>query len=122
MKKFILLLIILFSSYTYAFAATVRIARANNTFNTAATWGLVDSTSFLDSEAGAQVVTTAYTGTRSTAFTPGAIEIDGIAVKLDARTGITGTMSVELWNATDSIAVPGTEATIRNNGGAVLFL
>lgn len=79
----------------------------------AATWGLVDATSYLNSEAGAAALTTAYSGNRSSAFTPGAITIDGIAVRLNVRTGTTGTMSVDLIKSSDSSQVAGTEVTIN---------
>jgi len=71
---------------------------ANGNFTTGTTWGLVDSTSVLDSEAANTVLTTSYVG--ATTFAPGAITIDAIAVKVAVRVGSTGTMSVELYNST----------------------
>lgn len=78
-----------------------------------ATWGLVDSTSYLAAETGSEILTTLYSGTRSSAFTPGAITILGIAVKLSVRTGTTGTISVNLEKDSDDSQVAGTEVTIN---------
>lgn len=90
------------------------ISRATGNWLTASTWGLVDTTSLLISQAGSTVVgTTADSTARSAGFTPGAITIDGIAIKLNARTGTTGTMTVELWNNTDTVIVTGTTVTIN---------
>jgi len=111
-------------------AVLMSIATGNLT--SASTWGTVDSTSYLNAENGSEVLTTAYSGTRSSAFTPGAITIDGIAVKLSVRTGTTGTMSVSLYNNTGAADVAGTEVTINcsdlpvaatadANGGWILF-
>jgi hypothetical protein len=52
----------------------VRCAIGTGNFTTAGTWGTVDSTSYLNAEnATESLLTTAYSGTRSAAFTPGAI-------------------------------------------------
>ena len=91
----------------------VRISNSTGNFTTAGTWSLVDSTSFNAASSGGNILTTVYSDTRSSAFTPGGIEIDGVAVFLNTRTGTTGTMSVELWNDTLSAAVSGTEVTIN---------
>ena len=87
---------------------------ATGNFLTASTWGLVDATSYLNSETGGTVVETTYSGTRSSAFTPGAITVAGIGVKLQTRTGTTGTLKVSLRNATIGLDdfVAGTEVTI----------
>ena len=87
---------------------------ATGNFLTSTTWGLVDATSYLNSETGSEVLTTAYSGTRSSAFTPGAITVAGIGVKLSVRTGTTGTMSVSLRNSTLGLDdfVTGTEVVI----------
>lgn len=92
---------------------SVLIAKASGNFTTSTTWGLVDATSYLNAEnATESLLTTAYSGTRSSAFTPGAITIDGIAVKLCERLGTTGTMSVQLELDVGDVAVAGTEVTI----------
>ena len=87
----------------------VLIATADGNLTAAATWGQVDATSFLDSEASFTTLTTAYVETA--AFTPGAITIDGIAVKVSNRPGATGTMSIRLAQA--GALVAGTEVTIN---------
>jgi hypothetical protein len=73
-------------------------------FNTAGSWAVVDATSLLDSEAGNTALTTSYVN--SAQFTPGAITIDGIAVKLASRAASpTGTVTINLRNVTDSLDV-----------------
>lgn len=87
-----------------------RIATANGNFTAAATWGLVDTTSFLELETGITNFTTAYV--ESATFTPGAITIDGIALKLAFRAVTpSGTVSVRLAQAGATVA--GTEVTIN---------
>ncbi len=107
------------------------ISVAIGNFVDASTWGLVDSTSALDAETGNEIVTTAYSGTRSQTFTPGAITIDGMAVKIASRAASpTGTISIDL--AIAGVGVAGTEVTLNvsdlplcdttdNNGGWVFF-
>lgn len=90
----------------------VRASIASGNWTVAATWGLVDATSYLNSETGSEILTTAYSGTRSAAFTPGGITISHIAVKLSVRTGTTGTISVNLEKDSDDSQVAGTEVTI----------
>jgi len=85
---------------------------ATGNFTAASTWGVVDSTSYLNAETGSDVLTTAYSGTRTSIFTPGAITISHIGVKLSVRTGTTGTMSVSLYNDSLIADVAGTEVTI----------
>lgn len=111
----------------------VRAAIATGNFTDAATWGLVDSTSYLNAEnATESLLTTAYSGTRSAAFTPGAIVVSHIGVKLCERIGTTGTISVHLVLSSDFSEVAGTEVTINVadlpsaleadlNGGWVFF-
>lgn len=109
-------------------AVLVSIATGN--FTAAGTWGVVDATSYLNSETDSEILTTAYSGTISQAFTPGAITISHLAVKLSVRTGTTGTMSVHL--AIAGVEVPGTEVVINTadlpvaatadlNGGWILL-
>jgi hypothetical protein len=88
---------------------------ASGDFTDAATWGTVDATSYLNAEAAAEsLLTTAYSASRSAAFTPGAITISHLGVKLCERIGTTGTMSVSLNNFTLGLDdfVTGTEVTI----------
>lgn len=107
-------------------------ACANGNLTSSSTWSLIDSTSYLNSETGSETVTTAYSGTRSSTFAPGAITIDGIGVKLATRTGTTGTLSVSLYNDSLASDVSGTEVTINcsdlpnaasatSNGGWIFF-
>lgn len=86
------------------------INNSSGNFTTAATWSLVDSTSLLDSETNSTATTTAFVS--SQAFTPGAITIDAIAIKILTRSGApAGTFSVRLANA--GVAVAGTTVTIN---------
>lgn len=106
------------------------IAAADGNFNTGSTWKEVSANSLLDSEANNVVVATAASWTTSATFVPGAVEVDGVAVKLYARGGTTGTFTIELYNSTDG----STEGTCTvncsdfcsggssaNEGGWVLF-
>lgn len=104
------------------------VALATGNFATLGTWGIADATSLLDSETNSQTLTTAFSGTRSVSFTPGAITVAGICVKLRDRSGTTGTMSVHLADNATHTEVPGTLVTIntadlpsatqaQNNGG-----
>lgn len=86
-----------------------RVAVANGNWTTAATWKVADATSLLDSQAGTTGSTTAFVS--SSTFTPGAITVEGIAVKVGARNSTTGTFSVRL--ATGGVAVAGTTVTIN---------
>lgn len=105
------------------------VADGNNT--SSATWAVIDPTSFLESETASTALTTSYVA--SSASTPGAITIDGIAVRIASRIASpTGTISVELYNSTGASSVAGTEVTINvsdlhlcsttdANGGWVFF-
>lgn len=87
-----------------------RIATADGNFTTAGTWGVVDATALLDSEANNTALTTSYV--ESAGFTPGAITIDGIAVKVASRAASpSGTISIRLAQAGATVA--GTEVTIN---------
>lgn len=87
----------------------LRMAIATGNFNTAGTWGLIDATSLNSTESTTTALTTTYA--LSSTFTPGAITIDGIAVRLSVRTGTTGTISVALDQGGSTVA--GTEVTIN---------
>ena len=85
---------------------------ADGNLTDAATWGLIDPTAeaFLDSQANNTALGTSYTETA--AFTPGAITVDAIAVKVASRSGSpSGTMSVRL--ALAGVTVTGTEVTVN---------
>jgi hypothetical protein len=86
------------------------IARADGLFTAAATWGVVDATSLNDSDTNSANITAVYV--ESTTFTPGAITIDGIAVRVATRLSASAaTMSVRLAQA--GALVAGTEVTIN---------
>lgn len=92
------------------------LSQANGNFTTASTWGLVDSTSYLNSEVNTQNTTTTFTN--GSQFTPGAITIDGIAIKVNSHT-LVGTVSLRLVTGggvagtTTGTAVSGTTVTIN---------
>lgn len=79
------------------------LSAANGAWLTAATFHLVDATSLLDSEANNTQLTTSPVA--SSATVPGAIEVDGVAVKIASVAGSTGTITIELYNSSDSSSV-----------------
>jgi len=88
------------------------ISKASGNFTSAATWALVDPTSFLDSEANTTSSSTTFTA--SSTFAPGAITIDGIAIKISTRSATpTGTFSVDLFNSTAAAAVVGSQVDVN---------
>lgn len=86
----------------------VKLSRASGNWTNNSTWCTVDSTSYSNSESANTTLTTSYVA--SSGFTPGAITVDGIAVKLASRQGTTGTISVHL--AISGVEVSGTLVTI----------
>lgn len=73
-------------------------------FTAAGTWELCDSTAELDSEANSTAISTSNLDSQT--FTPGAITVDGVAVKLSARAASpVGTFTVTLRNSTLSVDV-----------------
>ena len=106
----------------------IKLSRATGNWLTASTWGVVDSTSYNNSETTSTNLTTSYQA--SSGSTTGAITVDGVALKLATRTGTTGTMSVHL--AVAGVEVSGTLVTINTadlpsalaadlNGGWIFF-
>jgi len=92
----------------------VRFSIASGNLTTAATWGLVDATSYLNVESVTHLVTTAYSGTRTQPFTPGAITVAGIAVKVSFRAASpSGTFTVHLATNADHVEVAGTAVTVN---------
>ena len=89
---------------------------ANNSsgnFTAAATWSLIDATTFLNSESNTTNTTTSFVGPVAGA-TPGAITIDAILIKVSARNAVpSGTFSVRLFDITAAAAVAGTTVTIN---------
>ena len=79
-------------------------------WTTSTTWKVVDSTSFTNTETSGTNLTTGYQS--SNTFTPGAITVEGIAVKVSSRPGVaSGTISVRL--STGGAGVAGTTVTIN---------
>ncbi len=105
------------------------ISVATGNWTASGSWALVNSTALLDSENNNTALTTSYVASAN--FTPGAITVDGIAVKLASRTvSPSGTVSIELWNSTDSVSVDSVTidvadlpscSTTNNEGGWVFF-
>lgn len=107
------------------------ISCATGNLTAAGSWALVDSTSLLDNENTSTQLTTSYVN--SSTFTPGAITIDGIAVKLSSvSSSPSGTISVALDQGGGTVV--GTEVTLNvsdlptmitstttNEGGWILF-
>lgn len=80
---------------------------------TAGTWGLIDATSYANSEAAILGCITTYTSTcRSAQTTPGAIVVSHIGVKLAVRQGTTGTMTVHIADSSH-VEIAGTAVTIN---------
>lgn len=104
--------------------ATV-ISGATGNFTTAGTWYLADATSELDSETSTTSTTTSAVA--SSAFTPGAITINAVAVKISSCVASpTGTFTIDLFNSSLSAQVANTVVTVNvsdlpTNGGWVVF-
>lgn len=70
-------------------------AVTNGNLTSSATWALVDSTSYLNSETGNTAVTTSLVA--SSTFTPGAITVDGIGLKIaSVAASPSGTITAKL--------------------------
>lgn len=78
---------------------------------TASSWKTIDATSANITEASWGYTQATYTS--SSNFTPGAITVEGVMVKVAWVSGTSGTFSLELYNATGSASVAGTEVTIK---------
>jgi hypothetical protein len=77
---------------------------ATGNFTSSSTWATVDSTSYLDSQAAQSAISTSNVDSQT--FVPGAITVDGVAVKVAARAATpVGTFTVTLRNSTDSVNV-----------------
>ncbi len=100
--------------------ANTLIATANGNLTSSSTWKTVDATSLLDSEASTTTLTT--TPTDSSTFTPGAITIDGIAIKLSSRAASpSGTITVTLRNSSGgsdvtSVTINVSDINVNGNG------
>lgn len=96
------------------------ICTADGNLTAAATWGLVDSTSKL--VATGTSTTALTTGNQDSAtFTPGAITVDGVALRLAARASgsPTNTLTVVLRNSTDALDVVTTVLNVSDLPPAV---
>jgi len=80
---------------------------ASGNFSTSTTWGVVDPTSYSEVGSAGTALTTSFVS--SAAFTPGAITISGMLVRLYTRQAATGTFSARL--AIAGVAVTGTTVT-----------
>ena len=89
-------------------------AAANGDNTSAATWGVINATSYVEANTTSTIIPTTYATTYAQ-FTPGAITVDGLAVRLSARNGTAGTFSVDLYNHTAAASVAGSEVTIDAN-------
>jgi hypothetical protein len=103
---------------------------ADGDWDNSATWGLVNAGSVTITTSPASQTTLTTSNQSSTAFTPGIIDIAGVAVMVAVKSTGTNTITLELYNSTDA-AVAGT-ATIaqsdlpsadstNKNGGWVYF-
>lgn len=96
------------------------ISAANGNFTSAGSWGLVDATAYLDSEAATVVLSSSNTDSQT--FVPGAITVDGVAVKLAARAASpSGTMSLTLRDSTagsdvETVTVNVSDLPVAGNG------
>lgn len=82
---------------------------------TSASFKTVDGTSYLKSETASTSTTTSFVA--SSAFTPGAITIEGILLRVKGTTAIpTGTFSVELFNSTGALSI----ATVTCNANDII--
>jgi len=90
------------------------LSAADGNFTSTGTWKVVNATSFLDSRVGSAGSGTG--GQNSSAFTPGAITVEGVAVQIFTRSSsLGGTFTVSLWNTTANSQVSGTAVTINVN-------
>jgi hypothetical protein len=86
------------------------VSKTNGNFTTAATWAVADAISLLSTEVSNAASTTSFIS--SAAFTPGAITIDALGVKVISRSATpSGTFSVRL--AIAGVAVAGTTVTVN---------
>lgn len=94
----------------------VLMSNQSGNFTTAATWSLIDSTSYSNSEAASTASTTSWVASAS--FSPGAVTLDGLAIKVSAH-GASGNIAVKLGKSGSitaiSIANP-THVTSANHG------
>lgn len=121
---------VLFCVFAFNLAkASTLLASASGNLTASGTWSLVDSTSYLNSEAANTALTTSSVA--SSTFVPAATAIDAVAVKLASKSvSPSGTITVELFNSTTSaialtltinVSDLPTAATADAQGGWILF-
>jgi hypothetical protein len=94
------------------------INNSTGNFTTAATWSLIDSTSFSNSETNNTASTTSWVASQT--FVPGAITVDGIAIKVLSHTAV-GNVGVKLGKngSITAISVANPTHVTSNNHGLV---
>jgi hypothetical protein len=88
-----------------------RCACANGNFTAAATWALIEPISYLDTQATETIPGTTYNPSAS--FTPGAVIVDAILIKLATRLNNASNYTTSVRLATGGVLVAGTEITIN---------
>lgn len=93
----------------------VLVNNSSTNWNNAAGWSVISATGWTAALATQETgnTATAVTFTSGVAFTPGAITVDAILLKLATRTGTSGTVSVRLFNSTGAAAVAGTTVDVN---------
>jgi hypothetical protein len=92
---------------------SVRCCCANGNLTAAATWALIDPTSYLDVQVGNNSPSTTYLPSQP--FTPGAITIDALLVKLYGRSNSPGSNTFSVRLAQAGVLVNGTEVVTNDS-------
>jgi hypothetical protein len=104
MIRFLMIVFALLMSISAADAAVVRtISTASGNIDSTGTWSVIDTTgtnAFFNSNTGATIVTTGFVASQN--FTPATETITGFAIKLNALTGTTGSITAKLTDTTAS--------------------
>jgi len=96
----------------------VLVNNSSTNWNNAAGWSVISATGWTAALATQETaaVTTPTTFTSGVAFTPGAITVDAILLKMTARSATpSGTVSVRLFNSTGAAAVAGTTVDVNTS-------
>lgn len=88
------------------------ISRATGNWTASSTWALSDPT-FVGDAGGSDVLLTTSLTASNTA-TPGAITVDGYAIRVSYIPLISGTMTVEFYNSTDAVVVATTTINVSD--------
>jgi len=93
----------------------VVVNNSSTNWNNSAGWSVISTTGWTAAittqELGNSASAVAFTS--GVAFTPGAITVDAILLKVATRTGTSGTVSVRLFNSTGAAAVAGTTVDVN---------